>query len=115
MTWYANATADISSPAKTRSLTGEKNTFASWEEQVAICLPHLQVTRLVGGTEIPQQLAENPAIALITYSQLTYVTEYIFDYLQAAQTFMILDESHKIKGGEFGAWGKASTSRYETV
>ena len=84
-----------------------KNAFAAWEEQVAICLPHLHVTRLVGSSDIPQLLATNPDIAIITYSQLTYVTEQIFGYLGSKPSFLILDESHKIKGGEYGAWGNA--------
>jgi SNF2 family DNA or RNA helicase len=84
-----------------------KNAFAAWEEQVAICLPHLHVVRLIGSSEIPQQLRSNPAVALITYSQLTYVTELIFQYLGSRPSFLILDESHKIKGGEYGAWGNA--------
>lgn len=84
-----------------------KNAFAAWEEQVAICLPRLQVTRLTGGTNIPSQLASRPQVTLITYSQLIFVEEAIFSHLCSTPCFMILDESHKIKGGEARSWGKS--------
>ncbi len=84
-----------------------KNAFAAWEEQVAVCLPQLKVTRLTGASNIPSQLNASPQISLITYSQLIFVEEAIFNHLCRRPSFMILDESHRIKGGEARSWGKS--------
>ena len=88
-----------------------KNAFAAWDEQVAACLPLLNVTRLVGGREnIERLLGANPKISIITYSQLVNTTDIVQRFLANHASVVFLDESHKIKGGEHRAWASAALS-----
>jgi SNF2 family DNA or RNA helicase len=79
-----------------------KNAFAAWDEEIDACLPSLkeQFCRLKGGKEkIAKLLEENPRFMLITYQQLTRVTDLIAGHLAEHKTFIFLDESHRIKSG----------------
>ncbi len=89
-----------------------KNAFAAWDEQVAACLPEYTVTRLVGREKISSILAKKPRVAIISYTQLMYVTEAVQRHLANPEnaSVLILDESHKIKGGEHMPWGKSALS-----
>jgi len=88
-----------------------KNAFAAWDEQVAACLPSLNVTRLVGGrANIERLLGANPKISIITYSQLVNTTDIVQRFLANHTSVVFLDESHKIKGGEHRAWASAALS-----
>lgn len=111
-TTEALATFAFKSMLKSRLLVVcPKNAFSAWDEQVKLCLPNFNVTRLVGGQEsIREILKSNPKIAVITYSQLTNVRELVAEYLMGDSSVMILDESHKIKGGEHRAWASAVLS-----
>ncbi|MGA3036413.1 MAG: DEAD/DEAH box helicase [Vulcanimicrobiaceae bacterium] len=91
------------------------NAFAPWEEQVALCFGSNApgVVRLVGGADdISRTLAERPDVALINYHRLAQpgVHQSVAAYLGTGNVFMFLDESHKIKRGEGGAWGNAVLS-----
>lgn len=87
-----------------------KNAFAPWEEQLSLCAPEssLQMIRLRGGQEaIKQILDEDPMAVLISYQQLLNVQHEVAKYMTRNPTLMILDESHRIKSGQEGAWGRA--------
>lgn len=86
-----------------------KNAFAVWEEQIRLCISEpLKITRLVGGeANIRALLSEPTDVLLITYQQLPNVLTLISQYLTTHQTFMFLDESHRIKKGSDGAWTNA--------
>lgn len=77
-----------------------KNAFGAWEEQLDDCVGslHGKFVRLRGPT-IEQQLASNPRFTLITYQQLARVGGLVADFVNQHQTFVYLDESHRIKSG----------------
>lgn len=93
-------------------IVAPKNAFAAWDEQVEACLPGYTVTRLLGRDNVTSILATKPRIAIISYTQLMYVTETVQQHLAdpANASVLILDESHKIKGGEHMPWGKSALS-----
>lgn len=79
-----------------------KNAFAAWEEQLQLCMGHLnkQFVRLRGGQDkITKLLEDDPQFMLITYQQLPRVKERIAAHLAQHPTFVFLDESHRIKSG----------------
>ncbi len=79
-----------------------KNAFAAWEEQIADCMPSIdpKFVRLRGGRErIERLLADDPRFMLIGYQQLMTVTDLIAAHLAKYQSFVFLDESHRIKSG----------------
>ena len=79
-----------------------KNAFATWDEQITDCMPHLDVQfcRLSGGRDkIIAVLNERPRFMLITYQQLTRVPDIIAAHLAEHKAFCFLDESHRIKSG----------------
>lgn len=79
-----------------------KNAFAAWDEQVADCMPHLNVhfTRLRGGRDnIARMLEGDPRFMLISYQQLTRVSDLVSAHCARFRTYVFLDESHRIKSG----------------
>jgi hypothetical protein len=87
-----------------------KNAFASWDEQMVECLPHLEggFTRLRGGRDrIASTLADDPRFVLITYQQLTRVADLVSRHIAEHRTYVFLDESHRIKAGMGAASGRA--------
>lgn len=81
-----------------------KNAFAAWEEQLQLCVENPpQIKRLVGGKKTIQDILNtDPEIILITYQQLPNVKNILAGYLLKFETFMFLDESHRIKRGVGG-------------
>jgi SNF2 family DNA or RNA helicase len=79
-----------------------KNAFAAWDEQVADCMPALapEFVRLRGGRDkIERLLADDPRFMLISYQQLARVGDVLAAHLAQRETFVFLDESHRIKSG----------------
>jgi SNF2 family DNA or RNA helicase len=79
-----------------------KNAFASWDEQLAECLPACAggFVRLRGGRErITELLAADPQFMLITYQQLTRVVDRVAAHCSERPVHVYLDESHRIKSG----------------
>jgi len=93
-------------------VTAPKNAFAAWEEQLNECLPkETQFVRLTGGQDqIHRILAMSPDRLLIGYQQLNVVLDVIADFLGLQESFVFLDESHRIKLGLEGAIGGAVLS-----
>lgn len=80
-----------------------KNAFGAWDEQLVACMgvdyPYTFV-RLRGGETIIQNLLKSrPKFMIITYDQIPRVKDTIINTLTDGNTFMFLDESHRIKGG----------------
>jgi hypothetical protein len=79
-----------------------KNTFASWDEQLEKCAPHLarEFRRLKGGRDkIEAMLRDDPRCMLITYQQLVRVADMIAAHIAERPSFVYLDESHRVKSG----------------
>jgi hypothetical protein len=79
-----------------------KNAFAAWDEQIGDCMPSIspEFVRLRGGRDrIEKLLADDPRFMLITYQQLVRVGDLIAAHLAEHQSFVFLDESHRIKSG----------------
>ncbi len=90
-----------------------KNAFAPWEEQIAACFgeDHPNLVRLQGGRESIQRLLdEDPDMSVIGYQQLPIVRDLLADHMTRHPTFMILDESHRMKRGQEGTIGSAILS-----
>lgn len=81
-----------------------KNAFPAWEEQFELCLPTQQVKikRLTqGSSRIEIDLvANNHDVYLISYQQFNRCSNVVAKYLHYNQTFVFIDESHRMKGGE---------------
>lgn len=77
------------------------NAFGAWDEQMEQCVNHKygEFIRLRGG-QIENQLKANPRFMLITYQQLARVRELIASFVEQNETFVYLDESHRIKSGK---------------
>jgi SNF2 family DNA or RNA helicase len=78
-----------------------KNAFAAWEEQLALCLPKgLKFERLTGGRAgVETLLQTKPTLMLATYHLFPNIDDIIERYLADKDSFVFLDESHRIKGG----------------
>ncbi|HEV2550422.1 MAG TPA: DEAD/DEAH box helicase [Stellaceae bacterium] len=83
-----------------------KNAFAAWEEQLSECMPGYshEFVRLTGGPiSIARILRDrNPYLMLITYQQFLTISSLITAYLHRFDSFIFLDESHRIKRGVDG-------------
>jgi SNF2 family DNA or RNA helicase len=84
-----------------------KNAFGSWEEQLKQCLRKYFCKRLVGNDASVLREAKNPrGFFFITYSKFSNISEKLLPVLSTKPFNIILDESHKIKKGEDGKWGR---------
>jgi SNF2 family DNA or RNA helicase len=81
-----------------------KNAFPAWEEQFELCLPKrpVKIKRLTQGTSrIESDLVNNQHdVYLISYQQFNRCSNIVAKYLHYNQTFVFIDESHRMKGGE---------------
>lgn len=81
-----------------------KSAFPAWEEQFAVCLDDKapRIRRLIQGVDrIEADLRDFPNdVFLISYQQFIRVVGSIARHLQKIQSFVFIDESHRIKGGE---------------
>lgn len=92
-----------SKPVTKLLVIAPKNAFAAWEKELKLCVPNIrsEFTRLVGGeARIREILSADrpPRFMLITYHQLQHVRDQIADHL-TDNTWIFLDESHRIKRG----------------
>lgn len=79
-----------------------KNAFAAWDEQLKDCLPNLSecFVRLRGGRDnIRRLLDAGSRFAIISYQQLTRVSDLVAAYCAEHSVHVYLDESHRIKSG----------------
>src|SRR5579859_1323983 len=95
-----------------------KNAFSAWDDVIPETLdkhhPKADMTRFVrleGGTDAIQTiLRATPKRIIISYDQLIRVIEVIADFLRKHRVHMIVDESHKMKSGEYSQRGTALLS-----
>lgn len=90
-----------------------KNAFASWDEQLVRCAPHLaaEFTRLKGGRDkIEAMLRLDPRCMIITYQQLVRVADLIAAHCAEHPAFVYLDESHRVKSGVAKQTARATLS-----
>lgn len=90
-----------------------KNAFASWDEQLVRCVPHLaaEFTRLKGGRDkIEAMLRLDPRCMIITYQQLVRVADLIAAHCAEHPAFVYLDESHRVKSGVAKQTARATLS-----
>jgi SNF2 family DNA or RNA helicase len=79
-----------------------KNAFPAWEEQFAECLKahSPKIIRLTDGIDkIEKELKNTDCVFIISYQQFVRAVEPIAKYLHDYQTFVFIDESHRMKGG----------------
>lgn len=90
-------------------IVSPKNAFAAWEETLGFCMPDISgVARLRGGSKnVGLSLQNKPKVMIITYQQLPNVLTEVASYLSNIPFFMFLDESHRIKRGNSGVYGRA--------
>lgn len=86
-----------------------KNAFISWDEELRACIgDEVHLTRLTGGRQqVSALLLNNPRYAMITYEQLRNSSETVRAFLGRNTVHLVLDEAHRIKGGEMGATASA--------
>ena len=86
-----------------------KNAFLAWDEALCDCLIDApNFVRLTGGkTAIHQALSSSPKFSIITYAQLINAEEPVFEYLHREFVHLILDESHRIKAGNWAQSARA--------
>lgn len=89
------------SPEDKLLVIAPKNAFGAWDEQMKLCLDNKygEFVRLRGG-QIEEQLKANPKFLIITYQQLARVRELVATFVGQYETFVYLDESHRIKSGK---------------
>ena len=78
-----------------------KNALGAWDEQLTECIGTIrEFVRLEGGIEnVSSLLQGSPQFSIVTYQQLNTTRDVIAAYVAASRTFVFLDESHRIKGG----------------
>jgi hypothetical protein len=89
-------------PGQHLMVVAPKNAFGAWDEQFAICIggDAPAFVRLRGGWDsIAAMLSTAPRLMLITYQQLARVTDLVAQFISEHESFVYLDESHKIKSG----------------
>jgi len=105
-TTEALALLDAKETASPTLIICPKNAFASWEEQINLCLRKASCTRLVGNlAETIKRAKVSAEYLLITYSKFANISDKLLSVLGKKTFNIILDESHKIKRGEDGKWG----------
>ena len=80
-----------------------KNAFPAWEEQLQTCLSDTPIIKRLtqGVSKIEEVLESNREdVFLISFQQFNRVSEIIARYLHKHQSFVFVDESHRMKGGE---------------
>jgi SNF2 family DNA or RNA helicase len=90
-----------------------RNAFMAWEEVIDECLlpnaaeSHREpFTQLVDGeTHIAETLQTNPRRMLISYDQLVKVESQIEELLSRHSVHLVLDEAHRMKGGNLSRRG----------
>ncbi|HHW36175.1 MAG TPA: DEAD/DEAH box helicase [Bacillales bacterium] len=91
-------------------IVAPKNAFGAWDQQIKECRKENppKIIRLEGGQQsVQQQLSKKPDVMLISYHLLPNVVNEIANYIDLYDTFLFLDESHRIKRGNQGKIGSS--------
>lgn len=90
-----------------------KNAFPAWDEVLVDCLvsDEMKFIRLVGGRQaVRNRLGKNPKLAIMTYQMASSLRDVVRDFMLRQPTHLILDESHRMKGGLSTDQGSAMLS-----
>ncbi|MBL8763618.1 MAG: DEAD/DEAH box helicase [Phycisphaerae bacterium] len=83
-----------------------KNAMISWEDEIEVCFSRTEpfrVRRLAGGRDgVERALRDDPHIAFITYQLLPNVERLVGEWAFGRAAHVVLDESHRVKGGVDG-------------
>lgn len=93
-----------------------KNAFLAWEDETARCYGAAapQLSRLTGGRDgVAAALAADPEIALVSYQLLPNVSDLVTAWARRHTTHVVLDESHRVKGGHGGVIAAAALALSE--
>lgn len=94
-------------------IVAPKNAFTAWDDAVDECIvedhrPHWRFRRLTGGYDAVAAALFTPhRNFIVSYDQLIRVSGLLLRFLALNNVHMILDESHRIKGGQSTARGSA--------
>lgn len=83
-----------------------KNAFMAWDEVIEDCMDQSIINqwkfvRLVGGKDTIKQTLETPPLRMIiSYDQFIRVSELMARFFATHKVHVILDESHRMKGGD---------------
>jgi len=90
-----------------------KNAFSAWDEVIDQALvasnsaadlsPFVRLEG--GGDSIRSALRDGPRRAIISYDQIIRVPEILADFMRTHRVHLIVDESHRMKGGTFSQRG----------
>jgi SNF2 family DNA or RNA helicase len=80
-----------------------KAAFESWQTETRVCFPDTPFRVAVMDSALPP-LAD---ILLINYERLPDARETLIQWLRQEPALFVLDEAHRIKLGQAGAWGAA--------
>lgn len=79
-----------------------KNAFLAWEDEVRACFPghDVKLRRLEGGEAgVSAALTDDPEVCVISYQLLVNVQRQVLQWAHQHKAHIVLDESHRIKGG----------------
>jgi SNF2 family DNA or RNA helicase len=104
-----HALLSLEEPEIALFVVAPRNALMAWDEELEACFgPQASLVRLTGGVvTIRGLLAHTPRFSAITYQQLPIVLEDIKGFLRRGPVHLVLDESHRIKGGAAGVHGAA--------
>lgn len=94
-------------------IVAPKNAFGAWDEVVLDCMspdlaPQWGIVRLTGGYDSIRSALQHPELRMIvSYDQLPRVHELIVHLLASRPVHLVLDESHRMKAGEFSQRGSS--------
>tara|TARA_B110000503_G_scaffold107210_1_gene160187 strand:+ start:1362 stop:3164 length:1803 start_codon:yes stop_codon:yes gene_type:complete len=87
-----------------------RNALISWDDEAQECLGEsTNIVRLQGGkSAIKKHLDSGPQIVAITYQQLRLSLDPVMHFMRTNSVHLVLDESHRIKGGLNSQQGRAA-------
>lgn len=87
-----------------------KNAFISWDDELKLCVAgDEKFVRLQGGMKQIRNLLEFPPnFSMMSYQQLRISQSLIREFLSSSKIHLVLDESHRIKGGRSSQQGKTA-------
>lgn len=95
-------------------IVGPLSSFGPWEDEYSECFGEKPNSkRLAGGIDKDERVhhfyGSNPSeISLLSYNSIPSIREDLIFFLRKHPTMVVLDEAHKIKNTEGGAWANAA-------
>lgn len=100
----------IKNPSLKLLVVCPKNAFISWDDELELCVAgEEKFVRLQGGRNQIRDLLEFPPnFSMMSYQQLRISQPLIREFLSSSKIHLVLDESHRIKGGRSSQQGKTA-------